>query len=93
MYQVTRAQSSRQHGGLTAMFISRAIKLCKVSRVVLHYAATIFWTKSLFEQIHFISLTAVCLLKTGIKVKGILYGMQLQPGHPFRINYLIGVLA
>ena len=27
------------------------------------------------------------------EVKGILYGMQRQPGQPFLVNHLIGVLA
>ena len=35
---------------------------------------------SLYEQIHLISLTAVGAVKTGFKVKGLLYGMQLQSG-------------
>ena len=51
------------------------------------------WIKSLFEQIHFISLIAACAVKTGFKVKGILHGMQRQPGQPFLINHSIGVLA
>ena len=84
---------SRQHGGLSAMFIQREIKLCDVSRVILCEAATLLWIKSLFEQIHFISLTAACAVKTGFKVKGILHDMQRQPGQPFLINHLIGVLA
>ena len=75
------------------MFLSWAIELCDVSRVVLHLAATLLWIKSLFERIHLISLTAVCREKTGFKVKGILYGMQRQPGQPFLINHSIGVLA
>ena len=29
----------------------------------------------------------------GFKDKGILYGMQRQPGHPFLVNHLIGALA
>ena len=69
------------------------IELSDVSRVVLHQAATLLWIKSLFEQIHFISLTAACVVKTGFKVKGMLYGMQPQPGQPFLINHSIGVLA
>ena len=36
MYHVRRVQTSRQDGGLSAMFISWAIKLCNVSRVALH---------------------------------------------------------
>ena len=51
------------------------------------------WIKSLFEQNYFISLTDAGVVKIGYKVKGILYGMQLQPGQPCLINYLIGVLA
>ena len=35
MYHVTHTQTSRQDGGLSAMFISRAIELCDVSRVLL----------------------------------------------------------
>ena len=93
MYHVTRAQTSRQDDGLSAMFISQVIELCDASRVVLHEAATLLWIKSLFERIHFISLTAACAVKTGFKVKGILYDIQRQPGQPFLINHLIGVLA
>ena len=90
---MTHAQTSKQDGGLSAMFISWAIELCDVCRVVLHEAATLLWIKSLFEQIHFILLTAACAVKTGFKVKGILYNIQRQPGQPFLINHLIGVLA
>ena len=75
------------------MSVSRAIKLCDVSRVVLRQTATLLWIKSLFERIHLISETAVGAVKTGFKVNGILYGMQLQPGHPFLFNHMIGVLA
>ena len=59
------------------MYISCAIELCGVSGVVLHYAATLMWINSFY----FISLTAACAVKTGFKVKGILYGMQRQPSH------------
>jgi len=90
---VTREQTSRQPGGLAAMFISPLIKLCNISRVVLHQTATLLWIKSLSEQIHFNFLTATGAVKTGFKVKGILYGMQPQPGQPFLIKHLIGVLA
>ena len=90
---VSRAQTSRQDGGLSAMFMSQAIELCYVSKVVLHRAATFLWIKSLFEQIMSISLTAVCVVKTGFKVKGILQCMQPQLGQPFFVNHLIGVLA
>ena len=79
MYHVTHKQRSRENDKFCAMSISRAIELCDVSRVVLHS--------------HFISLTAACAVKTGFKVKGILYGTQQQPGQPFLINHLIGVLA
>ena len=88
-----RAEMSRQRGGLSAMFISQAIKLCDVSNVVLHKTATLLWIKLLFEQIYLIYLTAVCAVKTSFKVKGILHGMQPQPSQPFLINHLIGVLA
>uniref|UniRef100_A0A8C4QUN3 Uncharacterized protein n=1 Tax=Eptatretus burgeri TaxID=7764 RepID=A0A8C4QUN3_EPTBU len=40
-----------------------------------------------------ISLTAAGGVKSSFKVKGILYGMQPQPGQPFLTNQLIGVLA
>ena len=43
----------------------------------------IIWTNSF----HFIN----CCMHG--EVKGILYGMQKQPGQPFLINHLIGVLA
>uniref|UniRef100_A0A8C4Q9T9 Uncharacterized protein n=1 Tax=Eptatretus burgeri TaxID=7764 RepID=A0A8C4Q9T9_EPTBU len=36
---------------------------------------------------------APCTVKTGFKVKGILHSMQPQPGQPFLINHLIGVLV
>ena len=46
------------------------------------------------SSIHFISLTAACAVKTGFKAKWeYLYGMQRQPGQPFLISHLIGVLA
>ena len=51
------------------------------------------WIESLFEQIHNISLTAACAVKTGFKVKEILYDMRQQPDQPFLINHSIGVLA
>ena len=93
MYRVTHALTSKQGGVLSAIFISHAIELCDVSRVVLHEAAAMMWIKSLFERIHFISRTAACTVKTCFKVNGILYGMQLQPCQLILIKYLIGVLA
>ena len=45
------------------------------------------------KKIHLISSTAVGAVKTGFKVKWILYGMHLQPGQPVLIKHLIGVLA
>ena len=71
MYHVTCTQTSSQHGEFSAMFISRTIELCNVSRVVLHSATTL---------VDKISLTAAYGMKTGFKVKGIPYGMQRQPG-------------
>ena len=53
----------------------------------------LFCGESLFKRIHLIYFTAVGEVKTGFKVKGILYGMQPQPGQPFLINHVIGVLA
>ena len=53
MYHVTRAQTSRQDGGLSTMFISWAIELCDVSRVVLHLAATLLWIKSFYFMNYF----------------------------------------
>jgi len=93
MYHGMHAQRSRQDGGWSAMFISQSIELCDVSRFVLHLAATILWVKSLFERIHFITLTAARAVKTGYKIKGIQYGMQQQTGQPLLINNLISVLA
>ena len=75
------------------MFISRVIKLFDVSRVVLHSTATLLWIKSSVERIHLFYLNAAGTVKTGFKVKGILYGMQPQPGQLFLVNHFIGVLA
>ena len=48
---MTHAQMSRQNGAISAMFISRVIELCDVSKVVLHEAETLLWMKTF----HFIN--------------------------------------
>ena len=93
MYHMKCTQTIRQHGGFSVRFISREIELCDVSKVVLHSAATVLLIKSLFERIHFISLTAAYVVKTSFKFKGMLHGIQRPPGQPFLTKHEIRVLT
>ena len=85
MYHATRAQMNRHRGGLSAMFISRAIKNLAMSPGLFSIkTATLLWIMPLFEQIHYISLTAAGIVKTSFEVKKnpIWYAATAWPADP-----------